>query len=114
MIRGLLAILVVFVALFAVAWFVDRYMKMRTREKKLVEAYFTGGPLNGYTRKLEQLAPEYMYSYNKAALVTEKDQSAKVQHAHYTAVYALQGDDMYAYTGSINHATNQLEKEETT
>lgn len=87
----------------ALWYFSGQYIAMRKANRKLVRAYFTGGPMNGMERKLEECPEQYTYLYAKTVLVQESkgDVTTTPQTARMVAVYHLDGTD-YVYKGSVS------------
>lgn len=85
-------------------WLSGRYIKTRQRTREPKEAYFTGGPLNGHTKKLKVYSPKYTYEYRKILGAQDHGTFKTYNEENRIAVYDHQSDGTYVYKGSLDEA----------
>lgn len=90
--------------LIALWYFTNKFIAMRKTQRDLVNAYFTGGPMNGMERKLEECPDQYTFLYNTTVLVqeTKGNPVQDTQYVPMVAIYHLDGDDTYVYQTSVS------------
>lgn len=103
MFRGI-EFLAFLVFLIGLLWYLStRYIQLRKARMQMTEVYFSGGPLNGHTERLEDPSKRYTFLYNKPLLIEAKALGlSRKQVETRVAIYNYQGDGVYIYQGSIN------------
>jgi hypothetical protein len=68
-----------------------------------LDAYFSGGPLDGKEMKMVTWPTTYQYTYNRPALVKATEQGDLERVSNYkNALYEHQGGGVYIYKGSVD------------
>jgi hypothetical protein len=103
MFRGI-EFLAFLVFLIGLLWYLSNlYRQARKARRQMTEVYFSGGPLNGNTERLEDPSKRYTFLYNKPLLIEgKKDALARRQEETRVAIYNYQGDGVYIYQGSVD------------
>lgn len=80
----------------------QRRIKQIKENHEPLEAYFTGGPLNGVTKKLKTYTPKYTYDYRKFLGAQDHGTFKSYNEENWVAVYNHDGNGTYAYQGSVD------------
>jgi hypothetical protein len=103
-------IMFLIVVLVGLLWYSSgRYIKIRKRNREPNEAYFTGGPLNGSSKKIKTYTDKYTYEYKKVVGSQDHGNYKTYDEEDLVAVYNYDGAGTYAYVGSLDSKGNVVQ-----
>jgi hypothetical protein len=100
--RLLLIDIFILVSLITGGYFTYHYFGKRRVEKKMVEAYFSGGPLDHQTRKMIGYPKEFLWQMSQPELMTANADTEETElvATRKVAVYEHNGAGVYQYFGT--------------